>query len=183
MKSIRNAQVIGFFSIPSPHIAEHNPELYNNLVRALPEGCGSCSQCGMGITHHIVILDEDGRKRFIGSDCAEKIGVDADSIRYRKTTEEIAARNAKRQAFKDELKALKDAEDAKIAERTERFADVVAMLMAKNTEFHTSLANQLVRYPLSWKQASFVAKATSATGRRNKANAAAWDEIEARVQS
>jgi hypothetical protein len=183
MKSIRNAQVIGFFSIPSASLAEHNPEAYNNLVRALPEGCGSCSQCGMGITHHIVIRDEDGRKRFVGSDCAEKIGVDADSIRYRKTTEEIAARDAKRQAWAAEYKALKDAEDAKIAERTERFADVVAILMACNSDFHTSLAEQVVRYPLSWKQAGYVAKATSATGRRNKANAAVWDDIEARVQS
>jgi hypothetical protein len=183
MKSIRNAQVIGFFSIPSPHIAEHNPELYNNLIRALPAGAGCCSQCGMGITHHIVIRDEDGNKRFIGSDCAAKIGVDADSIRYRKTTEEIAAREAKRQAWKAEYKALQDAEEAKIAERTERFADIVAMLLAKDTEFHKSLADQLVRNPLSWKQAGFVAKATSATGRRNKANAAAWDDIEARVQS
>lgn len=183
MKSIRNAQVIGFFSIPSPHLAEHNPEAYNNLVRALPAGAGCCSQCGMGIMHHIIIRDEDGQKRFIGSDCAKKIGVDEEAIRYRMTTEEIAARDAKRQAWKDEYKALKDAEDAMIAERTERFSDVVAILMAKGTEFHKSLAEQVVRYPLSWKQASYVAKATSATGRRNKANAAAWDEIEARVQS
>lgn len=183
MKSIRNAQVIGFFSIPSPHLAEHNPEAYNNLVRALPAGAGCCSQCGMGIMHHIVIRDEDGQQRFVGSDCAEKIGVDADSIRYRKTTEEIEARNAKRQAWNDKQKALEDAEAAKIAERTERFADIVAMLMAKGTEFHKSFAEQLVRYPLSWRQAHYVAKAISATGRRNKANAAAWDDIEARVQS
>ena len=183
MKSIRNAQVIGFFSIPSASLAEHNPAAYNNLVSALPEGCGSCSQCGMGITHHVVILDEEGRKRFVGSDCAEKIGVDADSIRYRKTTEEIAARDAKRQAWNDKQKALEDAQAAKIAERTERFADIVAMLMAKGTEFHKSFAEQLVRYPLSSCQAYYVAKATSATGRRNKANAAVWDDIEARVQS
>lgn len=183
MKSIRNAQVIGFFSIPAAYLAEHNPEAYNAAIRALPAGAGCCSQCGMGITHHIVIRDEDGQKRFIGSDCAKKIGVDADCITYRKTTEEIEARNAKRQAWQDKWKALKDAEDAMIAERTERFADVVAILMAKGTEFHKSLAEQVVRYPLSWKQAGFVAKATSATGRRNKANAAVWDDIEARVQS
>lgn len=183
MKSLENAQIIGFFSIPSPSLAEHNPEAYNSLVRALPAGAGCCSQCGMGITHHIVIRDEAGQKRFIGSDCAAKIGIDPEAIRYRLTSEQLADREAKRQAWKAEYKALKDAEDAMIAERTERFADVVAMLMAKGTEFHKSLADQLVRYPLTWKQAGFVAKATSATGRRNKANAAAWDEVEARVQS
>jgi len=31
--------------------------------------------------------------------------------------------------------------------------------------------------PLSWRQAGFVAQATSVTGRRNKKNADVWDDI------
>ena len=153
------------------------------LVAVLPAGCGSCSQCGMGITHHIVIVDEDGRRRFVGSDCAAKIGVDASSIKYRLTTEQIAERDANRSARKASDDAIVAAREAGEAERRERFSDVLSLLSAQDSDFHSSLASQLVQGPLSWRQAGFVAKATSATGRRNKANAAVWDAIESSVQS
>ena len=180
---LRTARIVGFFSIPSPSLAEHNPSAYNNLVSNLPAGCGTCSQCGMGIMHHIVIVDEKGVRRFVGSDCAEKIGVDKDAIKYRLTDEEVAARNARRDARNAEFSAAVAAREAVEAERRERFADVLALLAAQESDFHSSLASQLVQGPLSWRQAGFVAKATSETRRRNKRNAASWDEIEARVQS
>ena len=180
--TLRTASVIGFFSIPSPSMSEHNPEAYMRLVQALPAGCGVCSQCGMPIMHHTVIVDEKGVRRFVGSDCAAKIGVDADSIRYRLTTEQVEARNAARQARREEWNREVAEREAKVAERKERFADIIALLEAQNSEFHSSLALQLADGPLSPRQARFVAKATSDTGRRNKRNAAAWDEVEERVQ-
>ena len=42
---------------------------------------------------------------------------------------------------------------------------------------HASLAAQLSRGPLSSRQAEYVAKATSSTGRRNKRNADAFDAV------
>lgn len=182
--SLRNASVIGFFSIPSPSLAEHNPSAYNTAVAALPAGAGCCSQCGMGIIHHIVIRDEAGAVRFIGTDCAKKIGGEVEAaVRVRKTSEElaaIAARDAARDAAWRESEARRL--EAEAANR-EKFADLIAILEAKGSEFHSSLAAQLIsRGRLSWKQAPYVAKATSETGRRNKKNAAAWDEIESRVQ-
>ena len=180
---LRTARIVGFFSIPSPSLAEHNPSAYNNLVSNLPAGCGVCSQCGMGIMHHIVIVDEAGVRRFIGSDCAEKIGLDREAVKHRLTDEEVAARQARRDARKAEFDAAVAAREAVEAERRERFADILAILAAQNSEFHSSLASQLIQGPLSWRQAMFVAKATSETRRRNKRNAAAWDEVESRVQS
>jgi len=179
---LRTARVVGFFSIPSASMSEHNPEGYMSLVRALPAGAGCCSQCGMGITHHTVIVDEKGVRRFVGSDCAEKIGVDSDSIKYRLTTEQVEARTAARKARNDEWNREVAEREAKVAERKERFSDILALLEAQGSDFHSSLAEQLSQGPLSWKQARFVAKATSDTGRRNKRNAAAWDGVEERVQ-
>ncbi len=124
-RTLERATIVGFFSIPSPTLAEHNPSAYAAAMAGLPEGSGSCSHCGMGIRHHVVIRDEDGGERFIGCMCAEKVGVPKarEAIRYRMTTEQLAFR------------------------------------------------------PLSFRQAEYVAKATSATGRRNKRNAEAFDAV------
>lgn len=181
-KSIRSARVIGYFSIPSADMAEHNPTAYTLAISALPEGAGCCSQCGMGLTHHVVIIDENNVRRFVGLDCAAKIGVDACQIKSRLTSEQVAEREAKRAAWNAEAKRLEAEREAKRAERAERFADIIAILNAKGTEFHASLARQLLDGPLSWKQAAYAVKATSETGRRNKKNAAAWDAIEQAIQ-
>lgn len=182
--SLRNASVIGFFSTPSPSLAEHNPSAYSAAVAALPAGSGCCSQCGNGIVHHVVIRDEAGTVRFIGTDCAKKIGGEVETaVRVRKTSEElaaIAARDAARDAAWRESEARRL--EAEAANR-EKFADILAVLESKGSEFHSSLAAQLIAYGrLSWRQAEYAAKATSETGRRNKRNAAAWDEIIERVQ-
>ena len=182
-KSIRAARIIGFFSMPSPSMSEHNPEAYMRLISALPEGAGVCSQCGMGIMHHVTIIDENGVRRHVGQDCAAKVGADATQIKNRLTDEQRAEREAKRAAWNAEAKRLEAEREAIRAERAERFADIIAILNAKGSDFHASLASQLLDGPLSWKQAAYAVKATSETGRRNKKNAAAWDAIEQAIQN
>ena len=178
---LSSARVVGFFSLPSLWLAEHNPNAYNAAMADAPAGAGSCSHCGTGILHHVIIRDGDGPERFIGTSCALKVGVSAQLVRLKITTDQLAVIDAqraadnaewqrKRQAEADELAAL-------IAARRESVGDLVDMLRAVGTEFHSSLASQLETGPLSWRQAGFVAKATSATGRRNKKNADAWDDV------
>ena len=181
MNSLSTAHVIGFFSLPSLTIAEHNPDAYNAAMAAAPAGAGSCSHCGTGILHHVVIRDEASRVRFVGSDCAVKVGVPVDAVKYRMTSDQIAARDAKRaQEIATWQHIQQDKEDARaaiVAARRELVGDLVDMLRNEETDFHSSLADQLEIRPLSYYQAGFVAKATSPTGRRNKKNGEAWDAI------
>ena len=74
--TLQTARIIGFFSIPSPSLAEHNPQAYAEAMREIPANAGTCSHCGTGIVHHVVIVDETGKTRFIGTTCAEKVGCD-----------------------------------------------------------------------------------------------------------
>lgn len=176
--SLKTVKIIGYFSIPSPWIAEHNPEAYSKLLAEIPHGAGTCSQCGMGLTHHVVIKEESGDVRFIGTDCALKIGIDSNMVKTRMTSEQQAAIDAKRAERDEKFKREHQEWLARKAANAEKFADLITILNSKETEFHSSLAAQLIeRGRLSDKQATFVAKATSDTGRRNKSNADAWDAI------
>jgi hypothetical protein len=181
--TLEHATIVGFFSIPSPALAEHNPSAYSVALAGLPAGAGTCSHCGMGILHHVVIRDGEGRERFIGSQCAEKVGVPGarEAVRCRMTSEQLAARDAKRalerEAWQIAEQQRQDAEAARLALRRESVGELVDMLRAFGNPFYSSLADQLEQHPLSERQAEYVAKATSATGRRNKRNADAFDAV------
>jgi hypothetical protein len=183
MKTLEHATIVGFFSIPSPALAEHNPAAYTAALAGLPAGAGSCSHCGMGILHHVVIRDEDGSQRFIGSMCAEKVGVPKarEAIRYRMTSEQLAAREAEREAKREAWQIAKQKEEdekaAHLAKRRESIGHLVDMLRSFGGDFYLSLASQLEVRSLSYRQAEYVAKATSSTGRRNKRNAEAFDAV------
>ena len=97
-RTIRTAEIIGFYSLPSPSLAEHNPTAYNLAMQAAPRGAGSCSHCGRGIVHHVIIRDENSVVRCIGTDCAAKVGFDADQVRDRLTDEQIAERKRRLEA-------------------------------------------------------------------------------------
>jgi hypothetical protein len=64
------------YSIPSPSLAEHNPEGYNNALRMMPRGygCGSCNFCGMPLVHNCLVNSSDGKKFAVGCDCINKVG-------------------------------------------------------------------------------------------------------------
>jgi hypothetical protein len=59
----------------------------------------------------------------------------------------------------------------------EQIGDLVLMLRQTGVAFYRSLSDQLEHGGLSPKQARHVARATSATGRQNRFNAAAWDDV------
>lgn len=134
MSSLKSARVIGFFSLPSPSLAEANPSAYASAMADAPRGAGSCSHCGMGILHHVVIRDGDGVVRFIGSDCAMKVGEESvrRSVRERLTTEQIEARDAKRQAEVDAYHAKVASNRAATLARWDAVGDLVDALIGSN---------------------------------------------------
>jgi ribosome-binding protein aMBF1 (putative translation factor) len=178
---LKNAKIIGFFSMPSPHLAAHNPSAYSNAITGLPAGAGSCYHCGTAILHHVVVREATGEVRLIGTTCAERVGLNVKQVRYRITDEQLAAQNARRAAAEDERqRKRREAEEAlalQIATRREHVGFLVDMLREKGGYFYESLADQLEVRPLSERQALYVAKATSDTGRRNKKNAEAFDAV------
>lgn len=135
----------------------------------------------MGIRHHVVIRDENGSERFVGTSCAEQIGCDVQQVRCRMTDEQREARDARRQQAREAWQIAKQKEEderaALIAKRRESVGHLVDMLRGFGGDFYLSLAAQLEVRPLSYRQAEYVAKATSATGRRNKRNAESFDAV------
>lgn len=175
--SLNGAQVVGFFSLPSASLAEHNPDAYNNAMADAPQGAGTCWNCGMGIRHHVVVKTEDGQTHFIGSDCAQRIGDESvrACVANRLTSTQLYERKAKHDASRAEFYAFEARSAEMIAQRTERFSDVLAALKLQGTSFHLSLAEQLVRGSLSYKQSNYVLKAVF--GRENKRNSEAYCKL------
>lgn len=179
--NLKTATILGFYSLPSLHLAEHNPTAYNNALRDAPKGAGSCAHCGRGILHNVIVRDQAGNTLCIGTDCAQKVGLDPEALRNRMTTEQLAERRARWEHERDQARQKylqrEAAIEARKALRRERYGDLLTILRGMQTEFHSSLAEQLESNHLSYNQACYVAKATSATGRRNKRNADAWDAV------
>lgn len=171
------AKVVGFFSMPHVSLGERNPDAYNNALASLPAGAGSCDYCGTGILHHVVIQLASGQRKFIGMDCAEKVGNDKirACVRNKQTAEQKAAADAKRDEQCAKWRAEQAEIEARHSARKEQFKDVLAALLAQQTSFHHSLAEQLINGDLSDRQAEYAAKAMF--GRRNKRNADEFDSL------
>ena len=168
------AQIIGYWSEPSPAIAEHNPAAYNRLMAEAPAGAFSCAHCGAAIRHHVIVRDDAGKLRCIGSQCADRVGLDGALVRRRMTTAEAKARN---DAADARSAAAEAARAERLARRYELVGDIIELLERQDSDFHKSLADQLRHGPLSTRQAAYAVKAASDTGRRNKKNADAWDDV------
>jgi hypothetical protein len=98
--NLQNAKIVGYFSMPAASLAEQNPDAYNNAWKNAAHGAGTCANCGMGILHHVVVMTPDGKKNFLGQDCAEKIG-DAgmrEAVKGGLTSEQLEKNNAIREA-------------------------------------------------------------------------------------
>jgi hypothetical protein len=133
--NLRKASVIGFFSLPSPSAAEHNPAGYTLAMQSAPKGAGSCAQCGMGILHHVVIRTEDGKTAFIGSDCAMKIGGEvAEQTRSRLTADQLAERNAKKDAQIKAYWAEEETNKLNTIARWESVRELVIKLIGRDLE-------------------------------------------------
>lgn len=175
--NLKTASVIGFFSLPSAALAEANPSAYNAAMAGAPVGAGTCANCGNGIRHHVVCRLEDGRTVFIGTDCAARVGGEpARCIGARCTTQQLAEREARRTQQQAAQQAQQASEAARRAQRAEEFVDLLAALAAQGSEFHSSLANQLLAGDLSERQATYACKALFGP-RQNKGNRAAWDTL------
>lgn len=68
---------VGFWSFPSPALAEQNPSAYQMALGDMPKlknGCGTCANCGMAIRNICIVQDADGGVWGVGCDCVEKTG-------------------------------------------------------------------------------------------------------------
>jgi hypothetical protein len=178
---LANAVVVGFFSLPSPSLAEQNPSAYNAAMRDVPAGAGSCQHCGTGILHHVVI--RIGTERyFIGRDCANRVGspMVRRCVRENMTAEQIERREADAKASQAAWRAAEDKREAERAAalraRFELLRDIIEPLEAKGTAFHSSLASQLRSGPLSPRQAEYAVKG-ALNCRYSKRVAQQWDSI------
>ena len=189
--NLKNLRITGFISFPSRSLQDAQPEAYHNAIKSIMTqhpNAGVCAHCGMGIIHNVLVTDADGVEHCIGTDCAERVGADPVALRQRLTTAEREARDAKHEAKVAKWRAEQEAQAALVASRKEAFASILNAL--RNAEpynparetFGESLANQLEHGPLSARQAFYAAKIATGFKRRNKANAAEWDAIEAAVQ-
>lgn len=184
--NLKDAKVIGFFSLPSAALADANPDGYNLAMKGAPEGAGSCAHCGNGILHHVVIRTSAGGTAFIGQDCAAKVGGPsiARCVREKLTDEQIAKRDAESQLRAAAAQAAMEADKANERARAESLRDLIVPLWqmgeSKADTFLGSLAHQLARGPLSRRQAFFACKALYGP-RQNKANRDIWEASEERM--
>ncbi len=122
-------KLVGMYEVPSPSLAEHNPTAYNLALAAWPHGfpCGSCSVCGTPIKYNYLIVDAEGHKFVVGSECVFKLNdtklvnavKKAERDRVNKINRERAEarRKARREAW---LEANKERLEREAAERAER---------------------------------------------------------------
>jgi hypothetical protein len=74
-------EFVGCISLPSQNLAGHNPSAYNKAMEMAHQEAsvhdlrlGSCYHCGMGILHHCIIKDKDGKEFAVGNICVQKTG-------------------------------------------------------------------------------------------------------------
>ena len=99
-------KVVGLFSLPSPSLAEKNPDAYNNILRSMPNArCGTCAVCGMGIMHNYIIEDATGKMFSVGSECVNKAGNKHMTTRAKalKTQQQRELRQAKKEAQREQV--------------------------------------------------------------------------------
>ena len=133
-------------------------------------GDSACAHCGTAIKNIVVVRDADGAEHHIGTDCATRVGCEPWQIRDRVTDQQRDQNNAEREARDAELREVRR---IKLAVRMTKVSHITTGLRAYESDFYTSLANQLESDSLSIRQAYFVAKALY--GRRTKANAEQYD--------
>jgi len=138
---------------------------------------GMCAHCGMGIKHCVIVVDPaSGEEVTIGTTCAERVGIDAAMVRGKVTHEMKADREAREEIEAAERRAKAAPMIAARKIRGGELADTVLALREMESPFFASLADQLESsQSLSGRQAEYVCKAFSGTGRRNKKNASEWD--------
>jgi hypothetical protein len=156
---LSTAQVTGFFRLPAPSLAEHNPTVYQLAMASAPAGAGTCALCGMGILNNVIVTLASGETVILGMDCAEKVGGEVGRcISAGLTSKKVAEMDARRAQLAAESARLEREREECIRARRVKFADTLTLLRLQNSQFFNSLADQLEIGPLSDRQASFVLK-------------------------
>lgn len=186
-------------SMPSPPDASTFGaiERYNAAMHNLPKligGCGTCYHCGMAIRNICVVENERGERFGVGSTCVIKCepryarpvkAKVSRAVERRKRREweatpagqkEMARRAAERAGYLAQVERERAERESAEAARMAEVGDIVARLERLGGDFYGSLARQLRGGNLSHRQAECALKGLSATGRRNKKNAAWWDD-------
>ena len=67
---------IAAVSLPSPSLAEKNPQAYQNAMRDLPRGVGlgTCAHCGLALINNFIIESADKHRFSVGCECVHKTG-------------------------------------------------------------------------------------------------------------
>ena len=103
-------EIISHISLPSSAMQEHNAlaaqvqaEEARNVAKSFGVSLGSCDHCGMGIFHHNVIRDSEGKRFVVGSDCVVKTSLDslADAAKINKNRVQ-RERNAEKRQIRNE---------------------------------------------------------------------------------
>lgn len=176
--NLEQAKVIGFFSLPPASLSETNPTAYNNAWAGAPKGAGTCAHCGTGILHHVIVETPEAGRACIGTVCADKIGGEPQRCaKAKKTSAEMAVLDARNEESRANYLAEMAEYDDFLEARHAKFLDIIKVLKAQGTQFHDSLAEQLVSGSLTYNQARYVAKAMF--GRQTKNN---QDEYEAVIE-
>jgi hypothetical protein len=138
-------------------------------------GQSLCAHCGTGIKNLVLVRDADGVTHHIGTDCAQRVGLDARQVKDRITdaTRADNERKALERAEKDaeRMQVYRD----KLEKRRADVAHISDALRAIGGEFYTSLADRVECGSLSGRQSWYVAEVV--TGRRTKKNADQFDAI------
>lgn len=110
-------------SLPSPTLAEQNPQSYQNAMRDLPRGIalGCCSYCGHDLVHNFIVRSSDGKDFAVGSECIEKVGdkglitavrLHERQVRQEKRRAKEAKEQEARRAAWEENREVREAEEA-----------------------------------------------------------------------
>lgn len=107
---------VGVVEIPSASLAEHNPDGYNNAMRALPKDffVGTCGVCGRGLMVNYLIESADGKKFSVGCECVMKSG---DRGLINKADAERRRRNRERDRARRDEKRRREREAREAEER------------------------------------------------------------------
>ena len=154
---------------------------FKNLIVMGHSSCSEsenvlCTHCGSRIKLVTHAWDpETGKNHLLGMTCAKRIGLNPELIDRRLSQSQLDVINS----FREEKRQIDETLAAEVEKRSqlefEARRPYIDLLLKQETGFHNSLAEQLKSGALSIRQAEFVAKLVSATGRRNKANAEQWD--------
>lgn len=135
------------YSLPSPTLAEQNPEAYNMALKEMPRdvGCGSCQCCGTPIIHNFIVESADGIKSAVGCECVRKTG---DKTLITKVESERRAIEKKQRAARDRAARdewLKQVDADGVTNREKAEAHAAAIQAERDARIAKQRADQKAR--------------------------------------